>query len=400
MSTHKIECPHCAQHIACDESYSGVKLPCPGCGKEMVIPPLNPAGADSATPVVALIPSAPATPRVVVRQANAPPAPAMAPTPTPPTAPAAMRVSAAASVHPLTPQPRAPLPARARKEEPAPSRVKTLLVVALAVVIGLPSVYFGFQWLTNAQKKFNEAQAKDDDPGLIGGQVSHIIELNQVLDATDPDKGGRLSSAPSAADGAGGRTRKARSAGINAGGAPFADDLDNLPIKPMAWSLGVVPAEIPPSRVGGTISKSNFVADSAWLVTGSLQPVLMFSQGESSAASDLGLLVYLRLKPGETLDNRTWTISQEQKSDVPQVMKRWRVSGVAQLQQRSFGGGYTMRLELGKIAGGVMPGKIYVALPDPEQSVVSGHFQALIRIPTPAQGKGPSARPGGDYGTE
>lgn len=42
MSEFKFSCPHCEQHIQCDESYSGKQMQCPACNHLIVIP-LSPA---------------------------------------------------------------------------------------------------------------------------------------------------------------------------------------------------------------------------------------------------------------------------------------------------------------------------------------------------------------------
>jgi hypothetical protein len=49
-----------------------------------------------------------------------------------------------------------------------------------------------------------------------------------------------------------------------------------------------------------------------------------------------------------------------------------------------------MKLELGEITNGVLPGKIFVALPDTEQSVVAGVFQATTTL---ADASGAAASP-------
>jgi len=40
MSEIKFACPHCCQHIACDELYCGEGIGCPGCGRVLFVPPL------------------------------------------------------------------------------------------------------------------------------------------------------------------------------------------------------------------------------------------------------------------------------------------------------------------------------------------------------------------------
>ena len=38
MSEIKFACPHCRQHIACDDAYFGEKINCPGCERELFVP--------------------------------------------------------------------------------------------------------------------------------------------------------------------------------------------------------------------------------------------------------------------------------------------------------------------------------------------------------------------------
>ncbi len=38
MSEIKFSCPHCSQHIACEDGYCGERIDCPGCGREIFIP--------------------------------------------------------------------------------------------------------------------------------------------------------------------------------------------------------------------------------------------------------------------------------------------------------------------------------------------------------------------------
>jgi hypothetical protein len=46
-----------------------------------------------------------------------------------------------------------------------------------------------------------------------------------------------------------------------------------------------------------------------------------------------------------------------------------------------FSSGYAMKLELGQLVNGALPGKIFVALPDTEQSVAGGTFTASTSLP-------------------
>jgi hypothetical protein len=59
MSEIKFACPHCTQHIACDEDYAEAQIECPGCGKPMTVPRLTPHQAGSFPLLVASSPPPP-----------------------------------------------------------------------------------------------------------------------------------------------------------------------------------------------------------------------------------------------------------------------------------------------------------------------------------------------------
>jgi hypothetical protein len=40
MSDFKFDCPHCQQHLQCDEQFSGREIQCPGCDHLIRIPPV------------------------------------------------------------------------------------------------------------------------------------------------------------------------------------------------------------------------------------------------------------------------------------------------------------------------------------------------------------------------
>jgi DNA-directed RNA polymerase subunit RPC12/RpoP len=40
MSDFKFECPHCKQHLQCDEKFSGREIQCPKCSHLIHIPPV------------------------------------------------------------------------------------------------------------------------------------------------------------------------------------------------------------------------------------------------------------------------------------------------------------------------------------------------------------------------
>src|SRR5580765_6836654 len=57
MSDLKFTCPSCAQHIQCDQSYAGEKIPCPSCASLVRVPVDAPIVTKA--PIPAAVPPAP-----------------------------------------------------------------------------------------------------------------------------------------------------------------------------------------------------------------------------------------------------------------------------------------------------------------------------------------------------
>ncbi|MCX6926991.1 MAG: hypothetical protein NT154_27855 [Verrucomicrobia bacterium] len=151
------------------------------------------------------------------------------------------------------------------------------------------------------------------------------------------------------------------------------------PPQPPAWTLDVDKAKIPNSRANGSISGTNFLAETSMCTA----QVLRLLQG-NAASPDREILVYLHLNPGQSPTGHTWTVSQTMKDrSVPQVVKRWKTNPKFAPLSKSYSSGYAMKLELGLATNGLLPGKIFVALPDAEQTVVAGTFQATTTLGEP-----------------
>lgn len=235
------------------------------------------------------------------------------------------------------------------------------VVVALAV-----GFYFGFGWLRRVQDKTNAKRAEIEKKS-DGGEMGHIVQLYDVLDKTDPN---RYSRSP------GGNVgiemplpRSTKSPGAQS-------TVVELPLIPAVWTLEVNVAKIPEGRANGKISGTNFVVDTARVDVIGAAHVLSLRQG-TNASPDRQLLVYLHLKPGENPAGHTWTVSKDMKgAGVPQVAKLWKPNPKYAPVRKNFAGGYAMKLEFGQMTEGVITGKIFIALPDAEESVVAGVFKA------------------------
>jgi hypothetical protein len=282
-----------------------------------------------------------------------------------------------------TPRAYTPPPIRRPGEgEEKKGRGKKILAITAVVIVAGVGGYFGFVWVSNMQEKTNEkrrAIEKNSD----GGEMGHIANLYDVLDATEP--GGR--GLGGGISGSGPRTRQTTAARpISVPGDsdsyehPVAAANQALPVVPAAYTLDVASAKIPEGRVNGMISGTNFVLDTATLEKQPAAYLLRLRQG-TNATPDREIRVYLHLAAGERIGGHTWTISKETKDkNQPSVAKGWKTNPKYVPTTKSYASGYVMKLEFGQIDEEVVSGKIFVALPDTEQSVAAGAFKAETTI--------------------
>jgi hypothetical protein len=359
MSELKFYCPRCNQKIVCDELLSGQQVQCPSCQVTLMVPQAQSAAASP--------PPAPAPdPIPVARRAGLSPLAPAAPAPAP--APARMPVP------PVSRIPQRP-PAKAKSGGGAATAIKIAVLAVVLVVCG----YFGFMFAHKWQNKLNEKSdqaAKNSD----GGEVGHISELYSVLDATDPNKFSRYGDKglPAPASRPGSDMPRVNVSARLAGRTNAAPD---LPLIPAVWTLDLAAAKIPAGRANGILSGTNFVVDSARVDKVGQAYVLGLRQG-TSASADRELLIYLHLNSGETLAGHSWEVSTDMKgAKVPQIVKRWKTNPKFAPLQKSFAAGYAMKLELGPLTDDTIPGKIFIALPDAENSVVAGVFTVEMGMP-------------------
>ncbi len=355
MAEFKFPCPACYQNIICDELWCGQQIKCPSCNVDLVVPQKEAVAASSS-----LVPEVPAGP---AKLSIGRPQPGLT-----------------GAAHPAQKF----IPSLGQTKVAAPKKNHLLTIAKIAAVVIVLGVggYFGYGWLSKYQEKANEKR-RAAEKNADGGEVGHIADLYNVLDATDPNKMGR-----SGGSGSGPRaSRIARSATVAVpadGSTPAPDVTDKqLPVIAPVWTLDVASATIPEGQLNGKVAGTNFTADSARIDRVGTAQVLALRQG-TGPSPDRELLVYLHLNPGETLAGHNWTVSQEMRPPAaPQVLKRWKTDPKFAPQQKFFSTGYAMKLELGQTNESGLPGKIFLALPDPEQSVVAGLFR-LPPVPADA----------------
>ena len=151
-------------------------------------------------------------------------------------------------------------------------------------------------------------------------------------------------------------------------------------VAPPVWTLDVDAAKIPTGRANGMLSGTNFVPEIARVDHLGTQQLLRLVQGQL-LSPDKALLIYLHLKPGESIENYSLEVNKDMKG-VPPISKLWKPVAGGQPALKSFSTGYALKLQFGQSKNGVIPGKLYLALPDPEQTVVGGNFEATNGLAT------------------
>jgi hypothetical protein len=165
------------------------------------------------------------------------------------------------------------------------------------------------------------------------------------------------------------------------------------PMTAPVYTLDVQAAKISEGKVNGSVAATNFVPESVRLEKLAGFYVLDLRQGPG-ATPDRGLRVYLRLNPTNTPAGQSWTVSPEMKGTaISQVVKVWKTNPKYAAQEKAFSTGFALKLEFGQMTeSNTIPGKIYAALPDKEQTVVGGVFTALTTL-AGAPGAQPQAAP-------
>jgi hypothetical protein len=153
----------------------------------------------------------------------------------------------------------------------------------------------------------------------------------------------------------------------------------------IAWTLELTNAVIPDTPVAGKIHGSAFAYNRAALVGG----LLLVGEG-TAPPYDLGFGVGLVASQGEQLSGKTFEIPPD-RTNAPKVGWRWKNEQQQPVTQ-IISNGYLLKVTFGQASSGRMPGKIYICLPDADQSFAAGTFDAEIRQPPQPKPGGPKPR--------
>lgn len=147
------------------------------------------------------------------------------------------------------------------------------------------------------------------------------------------------------------------------------------------WNMDLSDAKIPETDAAGSIHGRAFTLEHASL-TGSN---LTLRVGHSGSV-ELGLNVYFFNRLPEELAGKSAEIKTTD-TTAPRVTLRWKDQ---KRESQTFHSGYAMKVEFGATENGVLPGKIFLCLPDNSKSFVAGAFRAEMHKPGPAKPKTPA----------
>jgi tetratricopeptide (TPR) repeat protein len=143
---------------------------------------------------------------------------------------------------------------------------------------------------------------------------------------------------------------------------------------PVVWEKDLKNVKIPDTVPGGMIQGENFVSKSAEFSNG----ILTIRDGEDFFP-DHAVMIFLFLKKDEKPEGKSYNISLTSGFGSPHIHMKWKPENSKVPKTKIFTKDYSMRLNLGTIKNGKLPGKIYLCLPDEMKSVVAGSFTAIVK---------------------
>jgi len=344
-------CPACHQNISCDSAWEGQQIQCPLCHQTVTMP--KQGGGASPARGNPLVPKPPAQSRLSLNQNAQQPA----------------------STH----QKNIPIRNLSGPVQKKEGPWKMIAEIAgTVVVLGLVG-WFGWPYVKAKLKPGDQQTASE--PAAATAQ--RPAENQPAAPSPErPAEPGMAMPGPAPAAGMGGLGMTPPVTAPD-GSTPVVvtNVAQTGAVIPPVHNLELAAARMPSGRVNGKITGGDFLPEIVRIDPVGTSQVLRFVQGELTSP-DRELQVYLRLKPGEKLLGQKIEVTSEQRTrGLPQVIKRWKSNPKYAPNSRSYSSGYAMRIELTSHKDGVVKGKIYVALPDTEKSVVGGNFAAATSIP-------------------
>lgn len=368
MSDFKFSCPACGQHIACDTSNAGMNIACPACQTAITVPQPPPAAAAPAGPPGLSIASSQARHTASEAQSHA-----------------------AMVSHTQHSQPSASRPGGQKTSALAIAS----LVCSLTGCLGfIPGIICGHLARRNIRR----------DPALKGGGLATaglIISYLSLVACVatlvfgvsavrNVFKSPEFKKALADAE----QKQKEIQAGHSSATATASAKDSSASAAPQ-WNLNLTTAQFPEQPAAGKISGQDFTVEAASVQNG----IIVLRQGQGFLP-DRAVSIFTFAKNGESVAGRNYDISPAN-SDLttgpsPQIHITWKPEGSTKSTNHAYVKGFALKLQLDNAsADGKIPAKIYLCLPDDQQSYVAGSFVLEPKTPgsPPAAAGTNSAKP-------
>lgn len=139
------------------------------------------------------------------------------------------------------------------------------------------------------------------------------------------------------------------------------------------WMKSLAGVTIPEENAYGMIHGQIFQLEDAILDNG----ILTLRQGKNFFANR-EIKIFTFKSSNESLYGAHFEATIDKKSGVPHVHMSWMEKGKSLPKIKIYSGGYAMVLKFGQRQGNVLPGAIYICLPDEWHSYVAGRFWAKL----------------------
>ena len=330
MSDFKFSCPNCGQHLSGDVRYGGLQIVCPACKQQILVPP----APTVASPVVAR---------------SAPPAAVAQPRPGPRPTPKTSRLAIASLI----------------------CSIGSFVILPLGFIPGIICGHMAKKRIAATPGLLGGGLAK---VGLIVGYIALGLNVLAVVTLiaffTMFAKQVQQAASVAQSQSQGSITRPPERVGRPARGGATDTKPDGL-----GWTMDLTGVETPSSAVAGRLRGRSFKMEKVVLDG---RGWLKFVQG-TEAVADLEMDIVLFERDINKLSGRTITAPSQTPGPVPRLFMIWKDAGASMPNQTSFADNYALRLEFGALAGGSLPGKIYLCMPDKEKSFLAGTFEAQLK---------------------
>ena len=140
------------------------------------------------------------------------------------------------------------------------------------------------------------------------------------------------------------------------------------------WNMDLKSVKIPLTSASGKIHGKDFVVEDTKVENG----VLTLRQGKDFFP-DRAVTIFLFLKKGDKLEGKMYNISRDHGFGAPHIHMAWKEGGKGVPETKIFTKEYAMRLQFKEKQNKLLPGNIFLSLPDDSKSFVAGTFTAKVK---------------------